>query len=72
MNFGGCQLEAYITLVRESSTLDSNVDEFEEELLPKPRVRANLIEMVAEFDEIGVDLFYKNEKSFTYKKPLID
>ena len=64
MNLDGCQLEAYVTLVTESSTLARNIDELEEELLPKPRARANLIEMVVKFDEIGVALYYDNKKRF--------
>lgn len=64
MAFDGCQIEAYITLVTASSSLNSGTDELEEELLPRPRTRTNLVEMIAIFDEMGVALHYDNRKTF--------
>ena len=58
VNFNEIKLEAYIILVTESGT-----EEYD--LLPKPRVRASLIEKIIEFDEIGVRLSYQGPKIFT-------
>lgn len=60
IGFSAIQIEAYITLI-----IDDIVNEDEIiEIQPKPRIRANLTEKIAEFDEIGVVLFYENRKRF--------
>lgn len=61
IGFETVQVEAYITLVTESSLEGDQIPEPRS----KPRVRANLTAKITEFDEMGVSLFYSNEKHFT-------
>lgn len=60
INFDTTKIEAYITLITGNILDEDEVIE----LQPKPRVRANLIEKAAEFDEIGVALFFDKIKCF--------